>query len=413
MSERQIPKGYKHTEIGVIPEDWGVKTLGELGQFKNGINKNKSEFGRGYPFVNLMDVFGAPRLSGRTACLGLVNSSSIERKTYDLIKGDILFVRSSVKPEGVGLSSLVDETLPSTVFSGFLIRYRPIDKVVSAYLQYCFSEERFHNRLIANSTVSANTNINQNVLKRFIIAFPCNLAEQHAIAEALSGVDGLLAALDKLIAKKRAIKKAAMQQLLTGKTRLPGFSGEWEMKQLGDIAAASWGNTSITKNQYRDLGFTAFSASGPDGYLNWYEHEQPAVILSAIGALCGKTWLSCNKWTAIKNTIWFRGLEGGAVTNFLFWATANPEIWPNRGQAQPFITLGDVKALPICVPPIKEQSAIASVLSDMDAEIEALERRREKTRQVKQGMMQQLLTGRVRLVKPEYRQDKRSPNEYV
>ena len=146
-----------------------------------------------------------------------------------------------MKPVGVGLTTLISEDLPDTVFSGFLIRYRDNGAFAFKFKEHCFWEESFRNRLISSSTVSANTNINQESLKSLQIAFPPNKAEQTAIAEVLSDVDSLLGTLDTLIAKKRAIKQAVMQQLLAGKTRLPGFSGEWKTKRLGKIGSFSKG----------------------------------------------------------------------------------------------------------------------------------------------------------------------------
>lgn len=230
-----VPLGYRRTEVGVIPECWEIRTLGAFGEFKNGINKDKRDFGHGCPFVNLLDVFGVSTVSSKSI-LGLVNSSSSEREAYSLKRGDVLFVRSSVKPEGVGLTTLVLEDIPNTVFSGFLLRFRDNGEFELEYKRHCFHEANFRRRLIAGSTVSANTNISQNSLKSLKFAFPPNKAEQRAIAKALSDVDGLLESLDALIAKKRDIKHAAMQQLLTGKSRLPGFSGKWVTKRLLEFA---------------------------------------------------------------------------------------------------------------------------------------------------------------------------------
>ena len=267
-----VPLGYKRTTVGVIPENWEVRTLGTLGQFKNGINKSKQDFGHGFPFVNLMDVFGVPKVS-TDSNFRLVNSSLGEREAYALQSGDVLFVRSSVKPEGVGLTTLIPEDLPNTVFSGFLIRYRDNNVFALEFKEHCFWEASFRNRLIASSTVSANTNINQEALKFLQLAFPLNKSEQRAIAEALSDVDGLLGALEALIAKKRAIKQATMQQLLTGKTRLPGFSGKWVTKQIGDISDVDPENLTSSTNQ--DFKFNYISLEQVDaGRLLGYSEEE-------------------------------------------------------------------------------------------------------------------------------------------
>ncbi len=248
------------------------------------------------------------------------------------------------------------------------------------------------------NTGTAQPKLNKLICSRIPVIKP-PLPEQRAIATALSDVDGLLGGLDRLIAKKRDLKQAAMQQLLTGQTRLPGFHCEWVVKRLGDIAQADWGNTSITKDTYQDHGYAAFSASGQDGYVSWFEHDGPGVVISAIGAQCGKTWLALGKWTPIKNTIWFKGNGHEACTEFLYWKTCDREFWPKSGQAQPFVSVGSVRNAFVTLPrTLAEQTAIAEVLAEMDAELAALEQRREKTRALKQAMMQELLTGRTRLV---------------
>lgn len=199
--------------------EWVTKTLGEIGDFKNGINKGKEDFGFGYPFVNLMDVFGASDLSNPSV-FGLINSNEIEKKVYNLKKGDVLFIRSSVKPEGVGLTAVIKNDLMNTVYSGFLIRFRDNGFLDLNFKKYCFSEERFRNKIISSSTVSANTNINQDSLKNIEISIPPSVPEQKAIAEILSDMDNEITALETKRDKYKTIKQGMMQELLTGKTRL-------------------------------------------------------------------------------------------------------------------------------------------------------------------------------------------------
>lgn len=172
---------------------------------------------------------------------------------------------------------------------------------------------------------------------------------------------------------------------------------DWDVQRISEVAEANWGNTSITKSSYRVAGFNAFSAAGPDGFLDWFEQEEPAVVLSAIGALCGKTWLAGRRWTAIKNTIWIRGLQPKADSAYIFRITGDINFWPKRGQAQPFISLGDVRETRIPLPPLPEQRAIAQALSDVDALLDGLDRLIAKKRALKQAAMQQLLTGQTRL----------------
>lgn len=211
---------YKQTELGLIPEDWEVKTLGELGSFKNGISKPSEDFGFGSPFVNLMDIFGITKIS-ETNHLGLINSNIIEQNTYSLKEGDVLFVRSSVKPEGVGLTTVIKKDLDKTVYSGFILRFREIrNELTTDFKEYVFYNKGFRDSLISSSTVSANTNINQPALKNLIIVYPSSKEEQTALATVLSSMDKEIETLNTKLEKYRNLKTAMMQQLLTGKIRL-------------------------------------------------------------------------------------------------------------------------------------------------------------------------------------------------
>ena len=398
----EVPEGYKRTEVGVIPQSWEVRTLGTLGEFKNGINKDKQDFGHGFPFVNLMDVFGISKVSTNSS-LGLVNSSLGERDAYALQSGDVLFVRSSVKPEGVGLTTLIFEDLPNTVFSGFLIRYRDKGLFELEFKEHCFQEASFRSRLIASSTVSANTNISQGSLKYLKFAFPPNKCEQRAIAEALSDVDKLLGALEKLIAKKRAIKQAAMQQLLTGKTRLPGFSGAWNMRRLGDLLHFERPDRYMVQStDYMARGEVPVLTANKSFFLGYTDEDfgicevLPVIVFDDFTTDCKYVTFPFKvKSSAIKL---LRAKHNRISLRYVF-ERLQLIRFPRGDHKRYYISEYQDCELP--VPDYDEQSKIVSFLSDMDAEIAALERRRDKTRAIKQGMMQQLLTGRVRLVKSE------------
>jgi type I restriction enzyme S subunit len=195
------------------------KPLGNIGYFKNGMNKSAEDFGHGFPFVNLMDIFGISTITSNKH-LGLINSSHEEQALYNLKLGDVLFVRSSVKPSGVGLTSVVLNDLDETVFSGFLIRYRTNEELDINYKIHCFHQKEFRNKVIAASSSSANTNINQEALKALVLTFPKNIEEQKAIAQILSDMDIELDYLETKKAKYQNIKQGMMQELLTGKTRL-------------------------------------------------------------------------------------------------------------------------------------------------------------------------------------------------
>ncbi|MBZ0203660.1 MAG: restriction endonuclease subunit S [Ignavibacteria bacterium] len=202
------------------PKDgWEKKKLGEIGDFKNGINKSSEDFGFGYPFVNLLDVFGKTKINSNSH-LDLINANESDRKNYELREGDVLFIRSSVKPEGVGLTVLIEKNLVNTVFSGFIIRFRDKGFLSNEFKEHCFLSSDFRNRLIANSTVSANTNINQDALKNLDLFFPKSKTEQTHISQILSDMDIEIEGLEKKLAKYKMLKQGMMQNLLTGKIRL-------------------------------------------------------------------------------------------------------------------------------------------------------------------------------------------------
>ena len=265
---------------------------------------------------------------------------------------------------------------------------------------------------------SIHNTIYMPVFKALRIALP-PLPEQRAIAAALSDVDGLLGALDRLIAKKRDLKQAAMQQLLTGQTRLPGFKGEWVVKTLGDVATFYKG---------KGLPKSALSESGTDPCIHYGElfTRYPETI----GKILSRTNSSAGVFRSVANDVLMptsdvtpRGLAkascvrvdavilGGDIlvirsdTNLVFGSFLSCLIRYEEAQVLQLVTGStvyhlygsDMKNFTFTMPPLPEQTAIASVLSEMDAELAGLEQRREKTRALKQGMMQELLTGRTRL----------------
>jgi type I restriction enzyme S subunit len=145
--------------------------------------------------------------------------------------------------------------------------------------------------------------------------------------------------------------------------------------RLGDICEVSWGDTSKTKASYVYEGFPAFSASGCDGFLPYFDHEGPGIVLSAIGAQCGRTWFTDGQWSCIKNTIYLKSNSSRADTRFIFYATSDPDVWPKRGAAQPFISQTDARNVEIELPPLPVQRRIAGILSGYDRLMENSQRR--------------------------------------
>ena len=272
------------------------------------------------------------------------------------------------------------------------------------------------NRWQAFEQGSTFTAANSEQVGQFRLFVPEDENEQRAIAEVLSDVDGLLNALEALIAKKRAIKQAVMQQLLTGKTRLPGFSGAWETKRVSEFGDVITGATPSTKinafwngpypwitptdiSSERDM--TVSERMITQEGLNAIRTLPPNTVLITCIASIGKNAIlkttgSCNQQI---NAVVPNAAHNAEFLYYLFEYNSN-YLLANAGvTATPIISKSIFSEFVFQVPSFEEQRSIASVLSDMDSEIVALEQRRDKTRAIKQGMMQQLLTGRVRLLK--------------
>jgi type I restriction enzyme S subunit len=223
------------------------------------------------------------------------------------------------------------------------------------------------------------------------------LPEQREITTALSDIDALLGGLDHLITKKRDLKQGVMQQLLTGQTRLPGFHDEWEGKRLGDCARFRSG-TYLSQADYRDGEFDIQGAGSVMGKHAAANFTEPISVIGRVGTVGRPRFMPSGCWVN-NNAGAIVAIPGAAVPSFvhMFLMTVD---WSKATSvtAQPFLVIDALMDMSFKLPPIPEQTAIAAVLSDMDAELSALDARRDKTRALKLGMMQELLTGKTRLV---------------
>ena len=286
----------------------------------------------------------------------------------------------------------------------WVVSYRGNDPRFVYYLYTHIGVARF----LAGSGVPT---LNRNDVHQHVIRLPL-LPEQRAIAAVLMDVDALIGSLEALIGKKRAIKRAAMQQLLTGRTRLPGFSGEWETRRLGEIAAITMGQSPPSAS-YNLIGEGLSLIQGKADISGratvdrtWTSAPSKVCeagdIVLTVRAPVGAVAIAHNDACLGRGVC---GLKPLIDSQFLYCALVPLESqWERVGQGSTFSAAdsGQVASFLVAVPSdSSEQRAIAAVLTDMDAEIAALERRLDKTRSIKQGMMQQLLTGAVRLPIPD------------
>ena len=424
----ELRPGYKHTEIGTIPEDWEAVPLGDLFTFKNGLNKAKKYFGYGTPILNYMDVFRQPglrldRIEGR------VDVSKSELEAFEVRKGDVFFTRTSETVEEIGVAAAMLDPAKDTVFSGFVLRARPTgDRLDDLFKAYCFSPRYFRRQVVARATYTTRALTNGRSLSAAILAVP-PVAEQRAIAEALSDADAEIKNIGELIFKKRALRTGALQRLLTGKTRLPGFSEPWIPKRLGDhvsflkngvhsraqltandpVRYLHYGDIHVSQSLSLDLqvadmprlpeteaarlsrletGDTVFVDASED--LSGVGKSLEIAGADGIEAVAGQHSIAAR----FDKDVLADGFKGylqhiPAFTTHLRRLAAGTKVYATNRK--------HIASAEILLPELEEQKAIVRVLSDMDAEITALEGRLEKTRALKHGMMQALLTGRVRL----------------
>ena len=324
-------------------------------------------------------------------------SKYAEMHRFSVSPGDFIVSCSGT----IGRIFQISPDAPQGVINQALLKITTNDEFVyDQYFYILFEWDEFQNKIIDSTQGGAIKNlVGMNIFRTIPVTLP-PLEEQRAIAEVLSDVDGLINALDALIAKKRAIKQATMQQLLTGKTRLPGFSGEWETKRLGEIAQIKKGSMITEKDVV--LGTIPVIAGGqkPAYYHNTANRTGKTITVSASGAYAGFVALY-NQPIFASDCSTISESSHYSIDFIYYYLVFNQNVIYNAqtGGAQPHCYPTDLMTMQIDLPLLEEQRAIAAVLSDMDAEIRPLEQRRDKTIAIKQGMMQQLLTGKVRLLK--------------
>jgi type I restriction enzyme S subunit len=339
---------------------------------------------------------------------------------YFLEDGDIVFARTGASVGKSYRYRLHDGPL---VFAGFLIRVRPdTAKLLPSFVSAYVTTGAYWRWVRLTSMRSGQPGINGNEYAQLPIPLP-PISEQRAIAAALSDVDGLLDGLDRLIAKKRDLKQAAMQELLTGETRLPGFQGGWEVKRLGDVAGLN--RQSVTPASEPNQPFIHFSLPAFDNgktaqvelgaviRSNKFRVPSNAVLLSKLNPRIPRVWAPDHvPENACASTEWLVLTPGAGIERaFLFFLCSSPAFCRQMELAATGTTGSHQRTSPNTALDIRvalpvdqnEQTAIATVLSDMNAELAALEQRKEKTRDVMQAMMQELLTGSTRLPLAEER----------
>lgn len=387
-----VRPGYKQTEIAIIPDDWNVELLSGLTtKIIDGTHYTPKYTNFGVPFLRVTDI-QLPEID-----LDVVKHISQEEHTIlnrrcNPEVGDLLVSKNGT----IGIPKVVSWDWAFSIFVSLaLLKLKP--KLLSAnYLEQFFKSGVLHLQIRQRSKQGAVTNLHLEEIREFLIPLPPTKAEQEVIAEALSDADALIESLEQLVAKKRQIKQGAMQELLTGKKRLPGFSGKWKKKHLKDVLTICHGR-SQRDVESADGKYPILATGGEIGRTNTFLCDNPSVLIGRKGTIDRPQYKETPFWTV--DTLFYSIIHEPNHAKFIFYSFCLID-WARYNEASgvPSLNARTIENIEIYRPSPDEQTAIAAALSEMDSEIAALDTKLNKTRQLKQGMMQELLTGRIRLV---------------
>lgn len=418
-----VPAGYKQTEIGLLPADWSDSTLDSIALVTSGkrlpLGTKLTERETPHPYIRVTDMRGA------TVSLADLRYVPIEVfpaiKNYRIFERDIFISVAGT----LGLVGKIPRDLDGANLTENADRITNIT-CVQDYLLHVLASPCIQNTIEELRTVGAQPKLALERIRKFQIPLPPTKAEQEAIAEALSDADALIESLEQLIAKKHQIKQGTMQALLTGKQRISSFSGEWVKRRLGDLATlkARIGWQGLTTKEYLNSG-NYYLVTGTDfrnGYIDWgcchfvdesrYKQDRNIqlklsdVLVTKDGTI-GKVALidSLGRPATLNSGIFvIRPIDGAFYPEFFYYLLCSRQFVDFLEQLSAGSTINhlyqkDFVGFIFNAPhSVEEQTAIATILTDMDAELAELETRLAKTRQLKQGMVQELLTGRIRLI---------------
>ena len=434
--------GYKQTEVGVIPEDWEVKTFGELFNFSGGYSASRDQLSTdGHCYLHYGDIHGTSKTfvdtRGDYQNIPKLDIPLKRVSSKSLLKdGDVVFVDASEDDEGASKHIVVVNKDNVPFISGLhtIVAKSKTERLAHEYRCYCFQTSAIRQQFLFYAVGTKVSGISKTNIAKLVLSIP-SLPEQTAIASVLSGMDALIESLDQLIVKKRQVKQGAMQRLLTGNIRLPGFQvkpgykqtevgvipEDWEVKRLENVAEIRSGGTpSTNRPEFWDGDVLWCTPTDITGLKGFKYLTQTSRTITTQGLKCSSAELipSDSVVMTSRATIGECAINAVPVAtnqgfkNFVPFQTTDGEFlyYLLQTKKQDFISLcggstfleigkTQLADFKIVLPKEKfEQTAIATVLSDMDGEIAALEARRDKVHLLKQGMMQELLTGRIRLL---------------
>lgn len=408
---------FKQTEIGLIPEDWEVYDIYKMGIFSKGagISRNESMTGN-IPAIRYGEIYTHHNNVVRNFNSWI--STSVAAKSTKIKCNDLLFTASGETKEEIG--KCVAYIYNHDAYAGGdIIILTPKNHYNSIFLGYLMNSQIICKQKTSKGQGDAVVHITANSLSKIKCPIP-DIEEQNKIASALTSIDNLLLSLDKLIEKKRLIKQGAMQELLTGKKRLPGFTGEWIERRLGDMLTVKHGYPFKSEEYQRRGNFLIVTISNvQDGYFEWgvgnyidnipynLQRHQKLEIGDILVSLTGNIGRICKvdrKNCLLNQRVGVLRFTNDKLIDFIYYRLHHTDFIyslyaQSKGVAQQNIGSSEIEDFKFYMPSdINEVKAISSIIKKIEADIITIEKKRAKYEQIKQGMMQQLLTGKIRLI---------------
>ena len=389
----EVPEGYKRTALGCYPLDWEQLTLGSISERKGeyGLNAPACEYEAGLPkYLRITDIDEDGKYIDNGAYV-----KHIDSEKYVLRKGDLLFARTGAS---VGKNYLYDPSDGKLVFAGFLIKYHT-KKGYNPYIVAAMCNiHQYNNWVHMMSARSGQPGINAEEYATYAFMLPKKLSEQEKIAEILAGQDRVIALKEKLLAEKQKQKKYLMQQLLTGKKRLPGFSGEWKKIFLDKLAQISTGNKN-TQDQVMNGNYPFFIRSDEICRINSYSYDGEAILIPGEGKIGEIFHYIKGKFDYHQRVYKISDFvcNGKYIFYYLQAFFKKRALSMSAKATVDSLRREMLTDMEINLPSQKEQTAIAEILSTADNEIELLKKDIEQEKLKKKSLMQLLLTGIVRV----------------
>ena len=394
-------------------DDWEQRKLGELGTLKNGMNFSKDAMGHGYAFVNLQNIFGNSVVDVQN--LGLAEASEKQLMEYSLLKGDVLFVRSSVKLEGVGEAALVPENLKDTTYSGFIIRFRDEYGLNDNFKTYVFGTKKVRDQIMAQATNSANKNISQTVLENLTFDIP-SYEEQKEIGEYFKHLDHLITLHQHKCDEVKQLKKFMLQKMfpkngeLIPEIRFAGFTGNWEQRNLDAVSDVRDGTHDSPIYQNDGHPFVT-SKNVKNGFINYDDVQYISdedfeeinkrskvdvndILMGMIGTIGNLALIRTEPDFAIKNVALIKDTKQISylyLYHYLQSKNVEKQLFSGMdGGTQKFLALNKIRELNILLPSKDEQLKIGEFLENLDHLITLHQHKCDQLKEVKRFMLQNM-----------------------